>query len=139
MSPVSRLFAGLALAVAASAPAFAQADFRKAPKVACAPDSVTRCANGQCSTRAATPRDKSDVLVIDFAAKKVSIRRGGEAKPFADIVEDAEDGDRRRFVLGEPGKANGERVRASLSRSGRLTLVIGTDGSKGEATCTIES
>jgi hypothetical protein len=136
---VSRLFAGLALAAAASAPAFAQADFLNATKVACAPNSVTRCSNGQCTTRTANQRDKADILVIDFAGKKASVRRGGEARPFADIVEDAQAGDERRFVLGEPGKAGGERVKASLSKAGRLTLVIGTDGRKGEATCTIES
>ncbi len=139
MIPVSRLFAGLALAAAVSSPAFAQADFLKAPKVSCLPDSVTRCSNGQCTTRAANQRDKADILVIDFAGKKVSVRRGSEARPFADIVEDTQAGDERRFVLGEPGKAGGERVKASLTKAGKLTLAIGTDGSKGEATCTIES
>ena len=73
----SRLLAGLVLAAAVSAPALAQTDFLEAPKVACLPDSVTRCSNGQCTTRPATQRDKADVLVIDFATKKVSIRRGG--------------------------------------------------------------
>jgi len=135
----SRLLAGLVLAAAVSAPALAQTDFLEAPKVACLPDSVTRCSNGQCTTRPATQRDKADVLVIDFATKKVSIRRGGEARPFADIVEHERAGGERRFVLGEPGKAGGERVKGSLTKAGKLTLEIGTDGSRGEATCTAES
>lgn len=134
----SRLLAGLALTAAVSAPVLAQTDFLKAPSVACLPDSVTRCANGQCTTRPATQRDRADALVIDFATKKVSIRRGGEARPFADIVEHEQGDDERRFVLGEPGKGGGERVKATLTKAGRLTLVIGTDGSKGEATCTAE-
>jgi hypothetical protein len=137
--PLSRFLAGLALAAAVSSPAFAQADFLKAPRMTCAPESVTRCSNGQCTTRAATPRDKSDVLIIDFAGKKVSMRRGGEAKPFADIADEEQAGDERRFVLTEAGKAGGERLKAALSKAGRLTLVIGTDGSKGEAVCAIAS
>ena len=138
--PVSRFLAGLALAAAASSPAFAQTDFLKLPKVACAPESVTRCSNGQCTTKAATPKDKSDVLVIDFAGKKASVRRGGEAKPFADIVDEKVEGEERRFALGQPGKAGaGDELNATLTKAGKLLLAIGGDGSKAEAICTVES
>lgn len=140
MIPVSRLLAGLALAAAASSPAFAQADFLKAPKVACSPESVTRCSNGQCTTKAATAKDRSDVLVVDFAGKKASVRRGSEAKPFADIVDEKLEGEERRFSLAEPGKNGaGDKLSATLTKAGKLLLALGRDGSKAEATCTIES
>lgn len=140
MIPVSRLLAGLALAAAAAAPAFAQADFLKAPKVACSPESVTRCSNGQCTTKPATPRDKSDVLVIDFSEKKASVRRGSEAKLFADIVEEKVEGEERRFALAEPGKpGGGEKLSATLTKAGKLRLAIGGDGSRAEAACAVES
>ncbi len=140
MIAVSRLLAGLALAAAASQPAFAQTDFLKAPKVACSPESVTRCSNGKCTTKTATAKDKSDILVIDFAGKKASVRRGSDAKPFADIVDETLEGENRRFALAEPGKPNGgDKLSATLTKAGRLLLAISTDGSKAEAVCTVES
>lgn len=140
MIPVSRALAGLVCAAALASPAWAQADFLKAPKVACAPESVTRCSNGQCTTRPATPGDKSDVLVIDFAGKTASVRRGGEAKPFADIVDDKVEGEERRFAMTESGKSGaGDRLSATLTKAGKLRLAIGGDGSRAEAACTVES
>jgi hypothetical protein len=136
---VSRAFAALVALSALAPPAFAQADFLKAPKVACAPDSVTRCsAADKCTTRPASAKDKSDLLVIDFAAKKAAVRRAGEAKPFAEIVEEQVSGEERRFTLAQPGNS-GERLRATLSKSGKLSLAIGGDGNRAEAVCIVES
>lgn len=129
----------LAAAAAGLAASPAAADVTRAAKVTCVPDSVTRCSNGRCTTRAATPRDKADILVVDFSARKASIRRGNEVKPFADIGEVKQGPDERRFVLTEPGDPGGERLEATLSKGGRLTIAIGADGGKGEAICTIGS
>ncbi len=137
-----RIAAALALAAAFALPppAAAQADFLAAPKVACAPESVTRCtAADQCTTRAASARDKTEVLVIDFGGKKAAVRRADGMKPFADIVEDQVSGEQRRFSLVESGSGGGERLAAALSRAGKLTLVLDKAGSKAEATCTVES
>jgi len=133
--------AGLAASLLLAAPASAQIDFLKAPKVACAPESVTRCsAADKCTTRPASAKDKADLLVIDFAAKKAAVRRGGEAKPFADIVDEQVNGDERRFALARPGKSgDGVKLRAVLSKSGKLSLITGGDGNKAEASCTAES
>ncbi len=139
MTTLLRAFAGLACLAALATPAYAQGDFLTAPKVACTPDSVTRCSGGQCTTKPATAKDKGEVLVIDFAAKKVSVRAGGKVNPFAEIAEDQVSGEERQFALAPGEGKNGERLRAKLSKAGKLSLAIGADGSRAEATCAVES
>ncbi|HEY7610826.1 MAG TPA: hypothetical protein VIF14_16475 [Alphaproteobacteria bacterium] len=141
MKPQLSAALGLVLAVALAQPAAAQTDFMKAPKIACTPDSVTRCeAANKCTTRPASPGDKSEVLVIDFAGKKASVRKGGETKDFADIVQDEVSGDVRRIAVTEIGKSGqGDKLSMTLSKSGKLTLDIGGNGNKAEATCIAES
>jgi hypothetical protein len=128
------------LGLACFASAAAAQDLTAAPKVACTPDSVTRCeAADKCSTKPATARDKSEVLVIDFGAKAASIRKNGEARKFADIIDEGVSGGVRRFSLAEGGKADGLKLAGSLDKSGKLTLAIDRNGSKAQATCTVQS
>lgn len=131
----------LACGLALAQPAAAQADFLTAPKVACTPESVTRCtAPGTCTTRPASARDKTEILAIDFAGKKATVRRGGDTKPLGDVVEEQVSGDVRRFVIAESGGTGpGSRLASTLSKAGKLALLIGNDGSKAEATCVAES
>jgi hypothetical protein len=128
--------AGLALA----GPAAAQGDILKAPKIACAPESVTRCeAADKCTTRPASAKDKADILIIDFAAKKATVRRAEGAQPFADIVDEQVSGDQRTFALAQSGKADSLKLAGTLDKSGKLTLAIDGNGSKALATCTVQS
>jgi hypothetical protein len=136
-----QIHAAIVLAAAFAWPqsAAAQTDFLKVAKVACTPESVTRCTEpGKCTTRAASAGDKTETLIVDFAGKKVTIRKGGDAKPFADVADEQVNGDVRRFVVAESG-GSGAKLEASLTRAGKLTLLVGKDGGKAEATCTAES
>jgi hypothetical protein len=136
-----QIWTGLALALALPQPAAAQTDFTKAPKVACTPDSVTRCeAADKCTTRSASARDKTEVLVIDFAGKQASVRKGDQTKRFGDVIDDKVEGELRSFAVAESGRGGqGEKLGATLSKSGKLTLLLGGNGNKAEATCTAES
>jgi hypothetical protein len=127
--------------LALAPPAFAQTDVTSAVKVACEPDTVTTCsAANQCETRPASARDKRDILVIDFASKRVSIRRGGELRPLGEVVEEQVSGDDRRFVVSESGRpGQGKRLSMTLAKSGKLMLRLGTNGEGAEATCSAES
>ena len=129
----------MALALALAPSAAAQTDFLSVGKVACTPESVTRCTEpGKCTTRAASAGDKTETLVIDFAGKKITIRKGGAAKPFADVAEDKVSGDVRHFVVAESG-GSGSKLEATLTKAGKLSLLVGKDGGKAEATCKAES
>lgn len=136
----SPLSAALVLAAAFALPdaAAAQDDLTTAAKVACVPDSVTRCTQaGQCTTREATPRDKSDVLLIDFAAKKVTTRRGGETRAEGDVTEDSVVDGVRRIAMTVGG--GGQKVSMTLTKAGKLSIDMGAGGNKAEATCTAGS
>ena len=130
------------LVVAASgfaAPAAAQADLMTATKIACTAVSTTTCTGpGKCTTEAASAKDKAEVLVIDFAGKVASVRKEGKLEKFADIVEDKVSGDTRTIVMGEAGKADSEKVPATLGKDGKFTLTLDKDGSKADATCVAE-
>ncbi len=145
MKPILTAALGAAFAVAAALalpqPAAAQTDFLTVKKVACTPDSVTRCtAADKCETRPASARDKSELLVIDFATKKISVRKGGEVKDFGEVVEETVSGDVRSFGMTEAGKGGqGEKVGMRLTKAGKLTLLMGGNGNKAEATCAVES
>jgi hypothetical protein len=129
--------AALALIGALALPQLAAAqDLTAAQKIACTPDSVTRCeAADKCSTKPASARDKSEVLVIDFGAKTASIRRNGEAKKFADVIDEGVSDGARKFSLAEGGKTDGPKLGGTLDKSGKLTLSIDQNGSKALATC----
>jgi len=128
------------LGLACFASAAAAQDLTAAPKVACTPDSVTRCeAADKCATKPATARDKSEVLVIDFGAKTASIRKNGEARKFADVVEQGVSDGVRRFSLAEGGKSDGLKLAGTLDKSGKLTLAIDRNGSKAVASCAVQS
>ena len=120
--------------------AAAQTDFATAGKVACVPDTVTRCSEpGKCTTRDASARDKSQVLVIDFAGKSVSMKRGEKAREVGKLTQDKVDGGVRTIVMidGEPGK--GRTANMKLTKDGKLSIDFGGAGNKAEATCTAES
>ena len=141
MKATSRALLALAAGLGLSQPAFAETDFLTQGKIVCTPERVTRCgADQKCTTREASARDKTEVLVIDFAGKSASVRKEGALKPFADVVDVKVEGEERRFAFAEPGKSgSGEKLEAILSKSGRLTLLTGKNGSKAEAICVAES
>lgn len=128
---------GLALAPAAAA----QADFMTAPKIGCVPDTVTRCdADNKCETRDASAKDKSEVLVIDFGSKKVSIRAGDKTQELGEVTDDKVDGEVRRFSVRPPGAADATRMASvTLTRAGKLTLSFDGDRQRAAATCSPES
>lgn len=135
MLSTSRLLLGLACGLAFVSAAAAQ-DLTAAPKVACTPDSVTRCESAdKCSTKPATAGDKAEVLVIDFGAKAASIRRNGDTKKFADVIDEGVSDGARKFSLAEGGKTDGLKLAGTLDKSGKLTLTIDRNGSKAQATC----
>ena len=140
------LSAAIAFVLVASASAAlpqlaaAQTDFATVGKVACVPDKVTNCAEpGKCTTREASARDKAQVLVIDFAGKSVSMKRGEEARQVGKLTEDKVEGGVRTLVMldGEPGK--GRTANMKLGKDGKLSIDFGADGNKAEATCTAAS
>ena len=133
--------AALALATVLAGPQLASAqDLTAATKIACTPDSVTRCESAdKCSTKPASARDKSEVLVIDFGAKAASIRKNGELKKFADVIDEGVKDGARRFSLAEGGKADRPKLGGTLDKSGKLTLSIDQRGSQAQATCTVQS
>jgi hypothetical protein len=92
---------GLVFSLAFSLPAAAETDFLKAPKVACAPDRMTRCKSpgSECETREASEGDKKQLLVIDFTAKKAVMRRERGERPYGDVGEEKVEGDTRVIVL----------------------------------------
>ena len=123
-----------ALALALSPPAAAQSDFTTAGKVECTPESVTRCeAPDKCTTRPASATDTGEVLILDFAAKKASIRRGGEVKEFATISADSVEADMRRITMTAGGN---DTLTMTLAKDGKLTVLIG-GGNKAEAICKV--
>ncbi|MCW5772849.1 MAG: hypothetical protein KIT16_14490 [Rhodospirillaceae bacterium] len=118
--------------------ASAEADLTAARIVACTPEAVTRCKAGpRCTTRAATADERSDIMVIDFGAKSVSIRHGDSADPLGRIVGDATAGGVRRLVVQVVDSK--ERLSLALTAAGKLTLLIGRGGDKTEATCVAAS
>jgi len=130
---VSSAFAGLVSIIALAQPAAAQ-DLTTAAKVECVPVSVTRCTEpGKCTTRQATDRDKSDVLVIDFTAKKASMRRGTETRQGGDVVEDKVVDGVRRVVM--TAGSRGDKINITLTKEGKLAIDRG-GGNTADATCT---
>lgn len=127
------LAAGLALASAAAA----QSNFLTAPKVGCVPESITRCGtDGKCETRPASAKDKTEVLVIDFTAKKVLIRAGEKEQDLGEVADDKAEGQERRFTVRPPGAAGTARMaNATLTRAGKLTLVFDGNRQRAAATC----
>jgi hypothetical protein len=137
-----QLPAALVFAAALALPqiAAAQTDFATVGKVACVPDTMTNCtAPDKCTTKDASERDKTQVLVIDFGAKTVSMRRGAETRPVGKITEDKMADGARKIEMseGEPGKSRAAHL--SLGKDGKLTIVFGTTGNKADATCKAES
>jgi len=141
MKPQLIVAFGAAFSVAfglALPPAAAQtADFLTVAKIACTPDRITRCsAPDKCESKDATAQDKAELLVIDFAAKKASVRKGGETKAFGDVVDDKVGGEVRSFSV----KAGGsESLAITLTKAGKLTLLLDGDKHRAEATCAAES
>jgi hypothetical protein len=112
---ISRLLLGLACGLGFASAAAGQ-DLTTAPKVACTPESVTRCeAADKCTTRPASARDKGEVLVIDFGAKAASINRNGATKKFADVIRRGRQR-RRAQILARRGRP---RRRAEARRHAR--------------------
>lgn len=122
-----------------AATAAAQANLLTAQKLACTAVSTTTCtALGKCTNEPASAKDKAEILVVDIAGKVASVRKDGKLEKFADILEDKVSGDVRTIVMGEAGKADGEKVPAMLAKDGKLTLELDKDGSKAEARCVAE-
>jgi len=120
--------------------AAAETDFASVGKVTCVPDRITRCSEpGKCTTRDASERDKAQVLIIDFAGKQVTMKRGEEARPIGKVTEDKVDGGVRTIVMteGEPGKSRTANMK--LTKDGKLSIDFGGAGNKAEATCTAAS
>jgi hypothetical protein len=137
-----QLSAALALLAAVALPdaARAETDFATAGKVQCVPDKVTRCSEpGKCTTRDASASDKAQVLVIDFAGKSVSMRRGEESRPIGQVTEDKVEGGVRLIVMSEQQGANGRTARMKLAKDGKLSIDFGGGGGSAEATCTAAS
>jgi hypothetical protein len=98
MRPIPAAAFALASALSAAAPAAAA----PSGKLLCSPETVSRCAEpGKCETRPASARDKEELLLLDFAAKKASIRRDGKDTAFGDIGEIREDGGKSHFTVKE--------------------------------------
>jgi hypothetical protein len=116
--------------------AAAQTDFATVGKVACVPDTVTRCSEpGKCTTRDASPGDKAQVLVIDFAGKQVSMKQGDRSREVGKVTEDKVEGGVRMIVMKE---GDARTAHMKLGKDGKLTLDMG-GGNKAEATCTAAS
>ena len=129
---------GLALALPQLAAAQAT-NFLTATKIGCAPDKVTRCSSDdKCESRDASAKDKAEVLVIDFAEKKAGVRSGDKVQPFGTIVGDQVTGEERRFSI-QAGTDTSKAIAITLSRSGKLTLLLDGNRHRAEATCTPES
>jgi hypothetical protein len=125
------------LFLALAPPAAAEADLTAAAKLVCRPDSLTRCQAGQCKTEPASARHKAEPLIIDFAAKKVFSRIGGDLRPEGDLTDDETTGGTRRFAMIVP--RDGSKVRMTLTKAGKLTIAVGAEGDKAEAICAPES
>ncbi|MCW5772851.1 MAG: hypothetical protein KIT16_14500 [Rhodospirillaceae bacterium] len=121
--------------------AFAETtDFLTVKKISCSPDRVTRCkaVGVECETKDATPRDKGNLLVVDFAGKKVFSRRNGEDKPFGVVLEDKVNGDGRDFVLGRSAEDTKNTLIFRLMKDGKMTGTRNEGKIKMEATCKAE-
>ncbi len=117
--------------------AAAQTDFATVGKVACVPDTVTRCSEpGKCTTRDASPGDKAQVLIIDFADKQVSMKRGDQAREVGKVTEDKVEGGVRLIVMKE---GDARTAHMKLGKDGKLSIDFGGAGNKAEATCTAAS
>lgn len=130
--------AALALAALVAMPSLAAAetDFASVGKIACVPDSVTNCSEpGKCTTRDATERDKAQVLVIDFTAKTISMRRGTEERAVGKVTEDKAEGGVRTIVMSEGEGTRSRTARMTLTSAGKLSIQFGEGGNKAEATC----
>lgn len=120
--------------------AAAQTDFATVGKIACVPDTVTRCTEpGKCTTRDASAGDKAQVLIIDFAGKQVSMKRGDQSREVGKVAEDTVDGSVRKIVMKEGEGPNGRTARMTLGKDGKLSIDFGGAGNKAEATCTAAS
>ena len=143
--PLTRLVSAplaLALGFAVAPLAAAQTNFLTVPKVACTPDTVTRCsAADKCETRPASDKDKNEALVLDFAAKKASIRAPDKSQELGEIAGDTVVDGERRFTVRQPGATDDSRaVKIALKGDGKLTLFMG-DGNlnRANATCKPEA
>lgn len=140
---MTRKLAALAFAAGLAALpslAAAETDFATVGKVACVPDTVTRCSEpGKCTTREASARDKAQVLVIDFAGKQVTMKRGEDFRPMGKVTEDTVEGGVRRIVMTEGEAGKSRTARMALGKDGKLSIDFGGAGNKAEATCTAAS
>ena len=135
------VFAPLALALGFALPPVAaaqQADFLTVTKIACVPERVTRCKSPgvECKSEIPTAREKTEMLIIDFAAKTVAIRRGAEEKALGLVLDDKVEGEVRMVVIGEG--QSGDRKRAlifSLAKSGKMEGTRDEGRIKMETTC----
>lgn len=126
---------GLALPQAAAQ----TADFLTVAKIACTPDRITRCpAPDKCESKDATAQDKAELLVVDFTAKKASVRKAGQAKEFGDVVDDKVSGEMRTFSV-KSGGGSAEMLAITLTKAGKLTLLLDGEKHRAEATCAAES
>jgi len=138
MKPQLIVAFGVAFGLALPPAAAQTADFLTVAKIACAPDRITRCsAPDKCESKDASPQDKAELLVIDFAAKKAAVRKSGETKPFGDVVDEKVSGDIRSFSVKAGGGS--ESLAITLTKEGKLTLLLDGDKHRAEATCAAES
>jgi hypothetical protein len=130
-----------ALGLALGSPALAQSNFLTAPKIGCTPDTVTRCsAADKCETRPASDKDKNEVLVLDFSAKKASIRAPDKTQEFGEIAGDQVADGERRFSIRPAGATDDSRaVKIMLKGDGKLTLFLGGNLNRADATCKLEA
>jgi hypothetical protein len=126
----------LAALIAMPSLAAAETDFATVGKIACVPDSVTNCSEPRkCTTREASANDKAQVLVIDFTAKTISMRRGTEERAVGKVTEDKAEGGVRTIVMSEGEGTRPRTARMTLTKEGKLSIQFGEGGNKAEATC----
>jgi hypothetical protein len=104
MKALLAIAAALGAAVLSTSPA-AAADITTTKSMSCVPGKGARCTDeGKCKWREASARDKTQILVVDFASKTASIQRGDKRKKMGDVVGDKVTGDVREVVISRTGK-----------------------------------
>lgn len=116
----------------------ALADTSRADTITCAPQRLGRCSSsGECKWRAASERDKQELLRVDFKAKKAFFSRRGTEKLFGVLVEDRRDGGLRRFSIARDEKSKDPKrwMRMTLDNAGMLKGSRAEGRVRFEATC----
>lgn len=121
----------------------AAADITKAAKLTCTLERMGRCKDGECRWRAASERDRSRKMVVDFTSKRVSMTRtdGKPPRGRGNVYEESMKDSKRLFVVARSPDAQPTRKsRFSVSPDGKFTGARGETGAKGrqvrfEGTC----